>query len=297
MAGDLFRLMRPKQWIKGLLVLAAPLFTYSGTVSRWEAVQILLALVSITAASSAVYVLNDWKDAERDRNHPKKQHRPIASGKVSSAAAGILALVCLVISIAAAAADGPLFLGVIVLYFALQAAYNLGLKHIAIADVFILSSGYVIRAALGAVAIHVVISPWLYFCTGLLALLVSFGKRLSEFRTVDANGAQTREVLAQYSDASLSAMLIVSAAGAAISYGIYAIDSATGRTYPWLVVTTIWVYFAIFRYILLVLVKNEGGEPETLFLRDRQLIIAVALFLITAFIAMHFPAVRPVVQI
>lgn len=289
MAGGLFRLMRPKQWIKGLLVLAAPLFTFTGSLSSRELIQILLALVSVTAASSAVYIFNDWRDIDRDRSHPIKQSRPLASGAVSPVAAGICAVICLIISGAAAIALGPEFVSVIILYLVLQAAYNIGLKRVAIADVFVLSSGYVIRAALGAIAIGVLISPWLYVCTALLALLVSFGKRLSEFRTVDWKAGQTRESLADYSDASLTAMLTAAAAGAAISYSVYAIGSDTARTHPWMVASIIWVYYGILRYLLLVLAKNEGGEPESLFLKDPQLVLSVVLYLITAFIAMRFP--------
>lgn len=277
-----FKLLRPKQWVKGLLVFAALLFTNRiGSGEDW--LKIMVALVSISAASSATYIFNDWMDRERDRIHPKKKFRPIASGQVNEATAIVLAIFCLVIAVASATWLGMGALAIVGLYLGLQLAYNFGLKHVAVADVFVLSAGYVIRAALGAIAIHVAISHWLYFCTGSLALFVSIGKRYAELQAVGSSG---RSVLEQYNREGLKAMIYVSAAGASLSYGIYAIESQTGKDHPYLAITIIWVYYAVLRYLHLLFGQEEGGEPETLFLKDSHLLVSVGLFLMTSVIAM-----------
>ncbi len=282
MLSQALKLLRPKQWVKGLLVLAAPLFTNRlYALSDWT--RIFLAFASITAASSATYIFNDWKDRDRDKVHPKKKHRPIASGAVSGTAAIAIGGLCLTVAAGTAGLLGLTFSTVIAVYLILQISYNLGLKHVAVADVFVLSSGYVIRAALGAIAIDVAISRWLYFCTGLLALFVSFGKRYAELRGTGTTG---RAVLEQYNTEGLKAMIYVAAAGASLSYGIYAIESPTGKSHPLLVITTIWVYYGVLRYLHLLFGQNEGGEPESLFLKDPHLLVSVAMFLLSSLAAM-----------
>lgn len=282
MLSPAIKLLRPKQWVKGLLVCAALLFT-NKVSSGGDWLKIIVALVSISAASSATYIFNDWMDRERDKAHPRKKLRPLASGAVSEATAIILGVVCLAIAFLCATWLGPKALAIVGLYLCLQLAYNFGLKHVAVADVFVLSAGYVIRAALGAIAINVAISQWLYFCTGLLALFVSIGKRYAELQAVGSSG---RTVLEQYTRESLKAMIYVTAAGASLSYGIYAIESPTGQNHPYLAISIIWVYYAVIRYLHLLFSQEEGGEPETLFLKDRHLLVSVGLFLVTAAAAM-----------
>ena len=169
MALAVVRLLRPKQWTKGLLVFAAPLFTRLLTnvdVLQKECV----AFFAIAFLSSAVYILNDAFDIERDRRHPTKSKRPLASGEVSLKLAAGIAIVLAIAGFAMCYWLGRGALVLVGIYAGLQIAYNLVLKHVAVADVFLLASGYVLRAALGAAAIHVAISGWLLFCTGSLAL-------------------------------------------------------------------------------------------------------------------------------
>lgn len=290
-----WRLLRPRQWIKGLLVFAAPLFT--GRLQDPHAlVRELFAFVAIALVSSSVYVLNDICDKDRDRIHPVKKNRPIASGSISMASAEFLGLVCLGCGVAIATYLGRGSLLIIGVYVLLQLAYNFALKRVPVADVFLLSSGYVLRAALGAAAIHVAVSAWLLFCTGALALLVGIGKRRSEFELQEESGLVTRESLADYTGQGLDAMLIIAAAASAMSYGIYSINSLTARKHPGLIATTIWVFYAVFRYVYLVVVKGEGGEPETLFVRDPHILICFLLFVASAYLAMSGMLVLPILD-
>ena len=286
MALAVVRLLRPKQWTKGLLVFAAPLFT-----RRLTDVHVLqkecIAFVAIALLSSAVYILNDACDVERDRRHPTKNKRPLASGEVSIKFAAGLGIVLAIAGFALSYYLGRGALILVGVYAGLQIAYNLVLKHVAVADVFLLASGYVLRAALGAAAIHVAVSGWLLFCTGALALLVGIGKRRNEFQLQTETGVETREALANYSLQGLDLMLAIAAAAAMMSYGIYSLESSTGRLHPGLMLTCLWVSYAIFRYVYLVVIRGEGGEPETLLFRDPHMLVSVTLFIITAILAME----------
>jgi 4-hydroxybenzoate polyprenyltransferase len=286
MAVAVVRLLRPKQWTKGLLVFAAPLFARRLT-DPTDLKKECIAFVAIAFLSSAVYVLNDACDVDRDRRHPTKCKRPLASGEVSLTLAAALGILLAVTGFGMAYWLGRSALVLVGIYAGLQVAYNIRLKHVPVADVFLLASGYVLRAALGAAAIHVAISGWLLFCTGSLALLVGIGKRRSEFQLQAETGVETRESLSNYSLQGLDVMLTMAAAAAMMSYGIYSIESPTGGKHPALLLTCLWVTYAIFRYVYLVVVKGEGGEPETLLFRDPHILVSVTLFVVTAALAMQ----------
>jgi 4-hydroxybenzoate polyprenyltransferase len=284
------QLARPKQWTKGLLVFAALLF--AGRSADPQAVaKAITAFLAINFASSAVYAVNDLRDQERDRRHPVKRFRPLASGRLSVPAAQGVAAICLLLGVGLAGALSAWIgdwtpLGLVLIYLAIQAAYNGGLKELAVADVFLLGSGFVLRAALGAAAIQVPISGWLLFCTGALSLMLGFAKRRHEFRLMGEDRGKSRRSLEQYTPGTLDAMLLTSAAGAAMSYGLYSIESNTARTHPALILTTVWVLYGIYRYLFLVLAREEGGDPENLIFRDPQLVFAIVMFLATSLAAM-----------
>jgi len=281
----MIRLLRPKQWTKGAVVLAAPIFS-NRFLEGSDLLKIFLALVSISAMSSCAYVFNDFIDQDRDRAHPVKKFRPIASGEISKNQAIVTGILLAIIAFSAISSVGRSATLLIILYAVLQILYNLWLKDIPVTDVFIVSIGYVIRAMLGAAAVVVPISGWLLFCTGALALLVGFGKRRAEFVLNQGSHAITREVLTGYTREVLDIFLVLSAAGAAMSYGIYSLISDTAHKHPALILTSIWVLYAIYRYVYLVVAKNEGGEPESLFLKDPHLIASIILFLIFAIAAL-----------
>lgn len=292
---DTIRLLRPKQWAKNLLVFAAYLFAakHGDSVAT---TQILIAFASMCLVSSGTYVFNDLADANRDRNHPTKRHRPIAAGRVKAGVAAGLGLALLVSGgwLAATLGLGPLL--IVGAYLLIQLAYNLGLKRVAVADVFAIAGGFVLRAALGAAAIDVVLSGWLLFCTGALALMLGFAKRRQEFISQADDGAMSRESLAAYSQQSLDAFVIMFATGSCLCYGLYCLESQTALRYPGLILTMPFVVYGISRYVLIVFTKNEGAEPADVLFRDIHVIVSVVGFIVAAILAMkgiQLPIVEP----
>jgi 4-hydroxybenzoate polyprenyltransferase len=279
------RLLRPKQWTKNLLVFAALVFT--GSWNDEGALRAsLLAFFTLCLASSAVYALNDVLDAELDRKHPKKRLRPVASGAIGKGTAAAIAALCALGAGALAWGLGWPFAAGIGFYWLLQVGYNAWFKAIPILDVFVVATGFVLRAVLGAVAIDVRISGWLLFCTGALALMLAFAKRRHEFRDRGEDRAGTRPSLSGYTQAALDALVIFSAGAAALSFGVYAIESETARRHPALILTLPCVLYGVMRYLYLVFGRESGGEPETVLLTDPHIVLAVVAFLGLALYAM-----------
>jgi len=279
----LIALMRPKQWSKNLLVLAAIIFVgKAGDPSAWPPV--LLTLLGMCLLSSSVYVLNDLMDAQSDRRHPTKRHRPIASGAIHPTQAAIFSkALALGGVITLMAVNIPAVIGGAV-YVGMQFIYNIVAKRVAVLDVFVISLGFVLRAVMGALALDVRISGWLLLCTGALALTLAFGKRRSEFLSQEGN--ETRSSLSQYSQKALDHLVASSALGSALCYGMYALESPTGRAHPGLIFTTPFVFYGVCRYVLLVFRDDNLEEPETLLFRDPHIWVSVIGFLIVAILAM-----------
>lgn len=283
--GDILRLIRPKQWAKNLLVFAAPLF--AARMGEPEAaLRAVLAFAAMCLISSATYVVNDWLDRDRDRLHPEKADRPLASGRISGGVAVFLAVLLAGVGFGLAAALSMGSLKVVGVYAVLQVLYNLWLKRIPVADVFTLATGFVLRAILGATAVWVPISGWLLFCTGALALMLGFAKRRHEFILQGEERAASRSSLAGYSLQTLNALLIMTATGAAICYGIYTLDSKTAAKYPAIVITNLPVLYGICRYVLLVFSRDEGGEPSDTLFRDWHMLCSILLFVGCALLAL-----------
>ena len=290
--GAIARFLRPKQWSKNLLVFAGLLFTGSFTVTDLV-VRTLIAFAAMCLASSGTYALNDALDAPKDRLHSKKKSRPVASGEVTlEVAVGLgLALMALGTTLAFSLNRASGF--VVLAYLVLQALYNGALRRIPIADVFGLSIGFVLRAMLGATAIWVAISGWLLFCTGALALLLGFAKRRNEFLV---ESGDSRESLGKYTLKSLDSFVVIAACVAAICFGIYSLESPTAESHPALFLTTPFVFYGICRYVFLVFAYDEGGEPESVLLKDPHIWGSVIGFVAMAALAMsgvQVPLIEP----
>ena len=244
----LLRALRPLQWTKNALVLAALVFAEQ--LFRLEpALRGVLAAAVFCAVSGAVYLLNDLRDIAADRVHPKKRHRPIAAGLVSPARAGAAAVLLVAAAVLGAGLLGAGFLAVVLGYVALMVAYSYGLKRLAILDVFAIAAGFVLRAAGGAVAIDVPVSPWLYVCTMLLALFLGFGKRRHELTSLAGAAAAHRANLAAYSVPLLDQLIGVVASATVMAYAFYTFDAPNVPGNHAMMLTVPFVLYAIFRYL------------------------------------------------
>jgi 4-hydroxybenzoate polyprenyltransferase len=266
--------LRPRQWSKNLLLFAGIIFAAEiGDPGRWLAAA--GAFVLYCAASSAAYLANDLVDASADRLHPLKRRRPIARRELSARAASAAACLLLVLAFALAAALGWLALGFLLVFLAVQGAYTLGLKHVVLADVMAISGLFVVRAAAGADAVDVRISPWLLLCTALLALFLALGKRRGELVLVGAQATPGRPVLEGYSLALVDQLIAVVAAATVLSYSVYTL---TARDTQALAATIPFVLFGVFRYLVLLHHAGEGEEPENVLVGDAPILATVALW-------------------
>lgn len=272
-AANLLQALRPLQWTKNAVLFAALVFAGRLTDSQ-AVVTAIWAFVAFCLASSAVYLINDVRDIEADRAHPKKRHRPIASGGLAPSTAVILAVFLAVAALALSWWIRPAFAGMTLAYLALMLAYSFGLKHVVMLDVVIIAVGFVIRAAAGAVAIDVVISPWLLACTLLLALFLGFGKRRHELAHLDAAAAH-RPNLESYSLQLLDQLLVATGTATVVAYLLYTIETRGKFGTDALMLTVPFVAFAVFRYLFLLQRKGEGGRPESLLFSDRPLLFAI----------------------
>jgi 4-hydroxybenzoate polyprenyltransferase len=264
--------LRPRQWSKNLLLFAGIIFAAKlGDASRW--VDAFAAFLAYCAASSASYLVNDVRDAPHDRAHPVKRSRPIARGELSPRLAEATAAFLLLSAFLLVAPLGLASILFISSFFALQAAYTLALKHVVLLDVMTIGGLFVVRAAAGAAAVHVRISPWLLLCTALLALFLALAKRRGELVLVGAEATPGRPVLEGYSLALVDQLVTVVASSTVISYCLY---TFTARDSKAMMITIPFVVFGVFRYLLLMHRRDLGEEPEEILLRDVPILACIA---------------------
>jgi len=267
-----FVALRPRQWTKNLLLFAGIIFAAQlSDFSRW--IEALTAFAAYCAASSASYLVNDVRDAPLDRLHPVKRARPIARGELSPRVAELMAALLIFGAVLLVAPLGLASILFLCTFFALQAAYTLSLKHVVLLDVMTIGGLFVVRAAAGAAAVEVRISPWLLLCTALLALFLALAKRRGELVLVGAEATPGRPVLEGYSLALVDQLVTVVAASTVISYCLY---TFTARDSKAMMVTIPFVIFGVFRYLLLIHRRDLGEEPEEVLLRDLPILLCIA---------------------
>jgi 4-hydroxybenzoate polyprenyltransferase len=272
LAQAAFLSLRPRQWTKNLLLFAGIIFAAKlGDAARWG--EALAAFGAYCAASSASYLVNDVRDAPHDRAHPVKRTRPIARGELSPRFAEALAAALVLGAFLLVAPLGIASILFLCTFFALQASYTLALKHLVLLDVMTIGGLFVVRAAAGAAAVEVRISPWLLLCTALLALFLALAKRRSELVLVGAESTPGRPVLEGYSLALVDQLVTVVAASTVISYCLY---TFTARDSKAMMVTIPFVVFGVFRYLLLMHRRDLGEEPEEVLLRDPPILLCIA---------------------
>lgn len=279
MVSAILELMRPRQWVKNGFVLA-PLFFGSGIVKLEAVTHAVSAFVVFCLLSSAVYIFNDWRDMEADRQHAKKARRPLPSGRVT-VPVSLAVMAALLIAAAAVVHFEQLprsFSVAAGVYLAINLAYSLGVKHLSVVELFFVASGFVIRLIAGAYALQIELSPWIVISTGMLALLMATGKRRGDIAQKNDESAQ-RKTLASYTPAFLDAVLTALTGGTIVVYLLFCVsDYAVSRFGAGVLITAVPVALGLLRYLQLIIVYEHGDSPTDLVLSDRGLLAILALF-------------------
>jgi 4-hydroxybenzoate polyprenyltransferase len=285
----LFRAIRPRQWTKNGIVFLAFVFSigqeyHLSDPGTWapKVLELLVAFTCFCAVSSADYLVNDIRDIESDRAHPRKRRRPIAAGllPVNTAWGGAVVL-------AAAGNAGAFALNwkvglVVFAYTVLMVAYSYRLKHVVLLDLMVIAAGFVLRAMAGALAIEVPISPWLYVVTALGALFLGINKRRAELELLAEGAGNHRKILDEYSTDLLDQMASTVTAAVLMAYGLYTFTAEGLPKNHTMMLTIPFVLYGIFRYLYLVHTKSEGGSPEEVLLRDVPIMLTIAGWVATA---------------
>jgi 4-hydroxybenzoate polyprenyltransferase len=270
--------LRVRQWPKNLLLFSGLVFAAKiGDGTRW--LEAIAAFAAYCLASSAAYLVNDVRDVEHDREHPVKRHRPIAAGELPERRALALAAALATAAFALAGALGSWSALLLAGFLVLQATYSFGLKHVVLLDVMAIAALFVVRAAAGAEAVHVRISPWLLVCTALLALFLGLAKRRGELVLVGAERTPGRPVLEGYSLELVDQLVSVVAASTISAYALY---TFTARDSKAMMATIPFVLFGVFRYLYLIHRHDLGEEPETVLLKDVPTLACVAAWAVTS---------------
>jgi 4-hydroxybenzoate polyprenyltransferase len=281
--------LRPRQWVKNLFVFAGVIFSQQLLTPRiWPA---LAAFAIFCGLSGSVYLFNDVVDADKDRLHPAKRLRPIASGALPVGTAVGFGVLLLAASLVAAFTLSAAFGLVALSYGALLTAYSVWLKHVVIVDVLTVSAGFVLRAVAGAVAVEVEISGWLLICTILMALFLGLGKRRHEYRSLTGDAAAHRPILADYSESFLDQMISVVTASTVTTYALYTMSPETVAKFHTrlLPLTLPFVLYGIFRYLYLLYRRDLGGNPSDLVVTDRGLLLDVLLWMLATLAIIYGP--------
>jgi 4-hydroxybenzoate polyprenyltransferase len=281
--GPLLLQLRPRQWVKNGLLFAGVIFAQgAGDPRLWA--RAVLGFLAFSLVSSAVYVLNDWVDRDRDRQHPEKRRRPIASGRIGAAGAAALFVALLAAGAALALPLGSAFAVCALAYLVLQVLYSLGLKQVLIVDVMCIAAGFVLRAIAGVELLRpvdplIAISPWLEVCTFFGALFLGSVKRRQELALVVEESR--RDVLKKYSVPLLDDLILISAAATLFSYSLYTIAPTTVAKFgtEGLVFTIPCVVYGLFRYLYLTRARAQGENPTEVLLGDRPILVNGALWL------------------
>jgi 4-hydroxybenzoate polyprenyltransferase len=286
---ELLRAMRPKEWIKNLFVLLAIAFSQDLLWLQFESIAIVaVAFVLFCMVASAIYLINDLVDIEKDRTHPKKRYRPLASGRLSPTVAVVAAIGLLVAALplgfvldyVSRARD--LDFGIVLLaYFLVQGlAYSFYLKHIVILDIFTIAAGFVLRTVAGALVLDIAITHWLLLCMGLLALLLGLAKRRAELVLLESGAGEHRRILDEYSIPLLDQMISIVTAATIIAYSLFTATAETlpHNPFPVMMITVPFVIYALFRYLYLMYQRGAGGNTADILLKDRPFALSIVLW-------------------
>ncbi|MGV0635953.1 decaprenyl-phosphate phosphoribosyltransferase [Mycolicibacillus trivialis] len=289
LAAGVIKAVRPRQWVKNVLVVAAPLAALGRGLEvdyAAVAVQVLVAFVVFCLAASAVYLVNDVRDVEADRAHPTKRFRPIAAGVVPEWLAYTLAVVLGAASLGVAAWVTPNLALVMAVYLGMQLAYCFGLKHQAVIDISIVSSAYLLRAIAGGVAASIPLSQWFLLVMAFGSLFMVAGKRYAELQLAERTGAKIRKSLESYTSTYLRFVWTLSATAMVVCYSLFAFERDHGAG-SWYAISIIPITIGLLRYAVDV-DGGLAGEPEDILRRDRVLQLLALAWLGTVGVAVAY---------
>lgn len=284
------KLLRIKHWVKNSF-LFIPLF-FAGEIFNIEKLILLgLGFIAFGFVASGIYVLNDYRDIEADRKHPKKCKRPLASGEVSKRSGIVLMFLCFIAGLAGAILIDPKFAFIVFLYVAINVSYCFGLKHIAILDVMLVSLGFVLRIKGGGVIAEVPVSMWLIIMVYLLALFMAFAKRRDDVLINLKTGQEMRKASRNYNLDFLNAVIILISTISIVAYMMYAVSPevmvrlGTYRIYY----TSIFVIAGMIRYLQIIYVFNDTGSPTSLLYKDRFIQASIILWILSFYLLIYIP--------
>lgn len=279
-AKALLKTMRPKQWVKNVVVYA-PLVFDGKLFDPLLLLRTTVAFALFCLISSAVYLINDLADIEKDRLHPKKRFRPLAAGELSPRVAVVAAAVLIVAFIPLALwLDSGFFL-ILYGYLVLMIAYSFYLKNLVIIDVLVLAAGFVLRVAGGVAVVHVErFSPWLYLCITVGALFLGFGKRRHELVLLENGAGSHRAILAEYTVPLLDQLIGLVTSTLVVFYSLYTFSAVNLPANHGMMLTIPFVLYGLFRYLYLIHVKKLGGAPDELVFRDKPMFITGVLWVL-----------------
>jgi 4-hydroxybenzoate polyprenyltransferase len=282
------QLIRPKDWAKNLF-LFVPLF-FSGALFNWELYPLLIwGTVAFCFAASSIYIINDYRDVEEDKKHPVKFTRPLASGVVSKSSAVVICTILFVSALGIGYAISAKFLFVICLYLALNLGYSFGLKTIAILDIIIVATGFVLRIKAGAVIAKIGLTEWLTIMVFLLALFMAIGKRRDDVLLKLSSGTDMRKSVKGYNLEFLNVVLALVCAVIVVAYFMYTMspDVLTRMGTHRLFYTCLPVLAGIMRYLQIIFVQSASGSPTKILYKDRFIQVAILLWIASFYLIIY----------
>jgi 4-hydroxybenzoate polyprenyltransferase len=287
MLTALVKSMRPKQWVKNGIIFTALVFDQQ-LLQLTPFLHTLAGFILLCLGASAVYLMNDLVDLEQDRAHPIKRNRPIASGSLPVPVAQGAAVIFFIVSVVGSFLLETNFGWVLGIYLGLNLLYSFYLKHVAIIDVLILASFFILRVEAGVTLITVQrFSPWMYVCVTLLALFMGLGKRRAEIVLLAEKANSHRRVLDGYTVSFIDQLLSIVSSTTIVAYALYTFSATNLPENHTMMLTIPFVIYGIFRYLFLIHVKEEGGAPEELLLEDFPLLITVALWALSVVFVLY----------
>ncbi|WP_392486421.1 decaprenyl-phosphate phosphoribosyltransferase [Haloimpatiens sp. FM7315] len=281
---EIVKLTRPKQWIKNFFIFAAIVF--SGKFMDIDLLKgNIITFIIFCLTSSSIYVLNDIVDIDKDKCHPEKKNRPLASGKVTILQGVVLNIILvLLVIILSLNLNYKIFI-ICLIYIIMNILYTFKLKNVVIIDVMIITFGFVLRVESGSMATKVELSPWLILCTVLLSLFLALNKRKGEIKMLKKDSEKHRAILKEYSIEFIDSMLNIVTPSIFISYCLYTFSSVQSKT---MMITIVYVLYGVFRYQYLMEKLNIGSKPEAVFAKDKPFLINIILWITTVLIIIYF---------